>query len=230
MWLEIWSDYGCFTRPEMRIERVSYSVIPPTAISGILRAIYWHPGLIYRTHRIFICSPIQKTTMKINERSANGKSIVQKTVRCLKNPHYLIDFSMEFCPHFIAAEFDKNGRDANGFTVSDRLSKAWGIMERRIENGQCAHQPCMGMSSYPLFFKKHIGLFPSCPEELKGMKDFDYLPYEIYSIPDGRIPCECGMNGSLKKICSVKQSQISFFEAVAKDGMIIVPSRGGVIR
>ena len=43
--LEVWGDYALFTRPEMKVERVSYDVMPPSAARGLIEAIYWHPGL-----------------------------------------------------------------------------------------------------------------------------------------------------------------------------------------
>lgn len=221
MQIEIWSDYGCFARPEMRVERVSYSVIPPTAAAGILRAIYWHPGVLYQICRIHVLSPIEKATMKVNERGANGTDVVQKTVRCLKNPHYIIDFTIGFCRHYIAHEFDGSGYDANGLTVSDRISKVMHIMERRIRKGQCAYQPCMGMSSYPLFFRYYDGPAPACLPEFCGTHDFDYFPRSIFSIPAGSTPCACGPEG----ICSVKQSDISFVPAIMEDGVIAIPDR-----
>ena len=57
--LEVWGDYALFTRPEMKIERVSYDVMTPSAARGILEAIFWHPGLVYRIDRIHVCAPIR---------------------------------------------------------------------------------------------------------------------------------------------------------------------------
>ena len=47
MLIEVWGDYACFTRPEMKTERVSYDMITPSAARGLVEAIYWHPGLRY---------------------------------------------------------------------------------------------------------------------------------------------------------------------------------------
>lgn len=52
MLIEVWGDYACFTRPEMKTERVSYDMITPSAARGLVEAIYWHPGLRYRKSTI----------------------------------------------------------------------------------------------------------------------------------------------------------------------------------
>ena len=54
MFIEVWGDYACFSRPEMKTERVSYDVITPSAARGLVEAIYWHPGLRYTVDRIYL--------------------------------------------------------------------------------------------------------------------------------------------------------------------------------
>ena len=55
--VEVWGDYACFTRPEMKTERVSYDVMTPSAARGLLESIYWHPGLRWVIDRIHVCAP-----------------------------------------------------------------------------------------------------------------------------------------------------------------------------
>ena len=57
MLIEVWGSYGCFTRPEMKTERVSYDMITPSAARGLVEAIYWHPGLRYTVDRIYLLKP-----------------------------------------------------------------------------------------------------------------------------------------------------------------------------
>ena len=57
MLIEVWGDYACFTRPEMKTERVSYDMITPSAARGLVEAIYWHPGLRYMVDRIYLLKP-----------------------------------------------------------------------------------------------------------------------------------------------------------------------------
>ena len=56
--VEVWGDYACFSRPEMKVERVSYDVMTPSAARGLLEAIYWHPGMAWRIDRIHVLNPI----------------------------------------------------------------------------------------------------------------------------------------------------------------------------
>lgn len=61
--VEVWGDYACFTRPEMKTERVSYDVMTPSAARGLLESVYWHPGLRWMIDRIRVCSPIRFTNI-----------------------------------------------------------------------------------------------------------------------------------------------------------------------
>ena len=65
--VEVWGEYACFTRPEMKTERVSYDCMTPSAARGLLESIYWHPGLMWRIDRIHVCRPIRFTNIRRNE-------------------------------------------------------------------------------------------------------------------------------------------------------------------
>ena len=65
--LEVWGDYALFTRPEMKVERVSYDVMTPSAARGLIEAIYWHPGLRWVIDRIHVCAPTRFTNLRRNE-------------------------------------------------------------------------------------------------------------------------------------------------------------------
>ena len=65
--VEAWGDYACFSRPEMKVERVSYDVMTPSAARGLLEAIFWHPGLKWVIDKIYVLSPIRMTNIKRNE-------------------------------------------------------------------------------------------------------------------------------------------------------------------
>ena len=65
--LEVWGDYALFTRPEMKVERVSYDVMTPSAARGLIEAIYWHPGLRWVIDCIHVCAPIRFTNLRRNE-------------------------------------------------------------------------------------------------------------------------------------------------------------------
>ena len=68
--LEVWGDYALFTRPEMKVERVSYDVITPSAARGIIEAIYWKPAIKWIVDKIYVCEPIRFTNIRRNEVSS----------------------------------------------------------------------------------------------------------------------------------------------------------------
>ena len=68
--VEVWGGYALFTRPETKVERVSYDVMTPSAARGMLEAIYWHPGMKWVIDRIYVLNPIRFTNIRRNEVSA----------------------------------------------------------------------------------------------------------------------------------------------------------------
>jgi CRISPR-associated protein Cas5d len=157
----------------MKTERVSYDVMTPSAARGLLEAVYWHPGLAYTIDRIHICAPIRFENLRRNEVKAtiNARSartvmergqgelflstpdnIQQRATLLLTNVHYVID-----------AHFDMTDKAAPG----DNPGKFQDILKRRIERGQCYHQPCFGCREFPAHFAPCTNT-PPCPEELRG--------------------------------------------------------------
>ena len=65
--VEVWGEYACFTRAEMKTERVSNDAITPSAARGLLESVYWHPGHRWVIDRIHVCSPIRFTNIRRNE-------------------------------------------------------------------------------------------------------------------------------------------------------------------
>ena len=158
--LEVWGDYACFTRPEMKVERVSYDVMTPSAARGILEAIFWHPGMKYVIDRIHVLSPIAFANIRRNEvkskvsasavyehMTGGGKDlylnasedIQQRAAMVLQNVRYVIEAHFELVP-------DKMGAGNNVGKFSEML-------KRRIEKGQCYHRPYFGCREFPVQFK-----------------------------------------------------------------------------
>ena len=191
--LEVWGEYGLFSRPELKVERVSYDVITPSAARGIMESIFWHPGLRYVIDKIYVLSNIQyanirrnevkskilsskvKTAMqsgRIDDLYINTKEdIVQRAALVLKNPHYVIE-----------SHFDMTDK-AN---ASDNPGKFQDIIKRRISKGQCFHTPYFGCREFPVKYRLYD--FDDVPtvydEEVKDLGlmlyDFDYRnPNEI---------------------------------------------------
>lgn len=161
--MEVWGDYALFTRPELKVERVSYDVMTPSAARGIIEAVYWHPGLRWHIDRIYVRNAIKFTNIRRNEvkekidckhvnqvmTGANrplaiytSKSIQQRASMVLTDVRYVID-----------AHFTMTDKAAPG----DNEGKFIDIARRRLERGQCYHQPCLGCREFPAAFRAWPG-------------------------------------------------------------------------
>ena len=192
--VEVWGDYACFTRPEMKTERVSYDVMTPSSARGILESIYWHPGMKWHIDRIYICSPIRFTNVRRNEIKdtisarkvksimekgqgdlylATSESIQQRAAMVLKDVHYIID-----------AHFDMTDKAEH----SDNPGKFQDIIKRRLDRGQFYSMPYFGTREFPAHFRK-CETIPECPEELKGTHDLGWMLLDMdYSNKENIIP------------------------------------------
>ncbi|MCF3947108.1 type I-C CRISPR-associated protein Cas5c [Acidiphilium sp. AL] len=158
--LHVWGDYACFTRPEMKVERVSYDVMTPSAARGILEAIHWKPAILWQVDRIHVLKPIRFQTIRRNEvnnkisestaRSAmkrgdlKGLSLsagaphgTQRSTTLLRHVAYVIE------AHFTLT--DKAGPE-------DTEAKHISMFNRRAETGQCFHRPCLGTREFAANF------------------------------------------------------------------------------
>lgn len=146
--LRVWGDYACFTRPEMKAERVSYDVITPSAARGILEAIHWKPAIRWVIDRIHVLNPIRFENIRRNEveskASAKKKAIYvteerqQRSSLVLKNVQYIIE------AHFEMTELR---------SVEDTPEKHFNIFLRRARKGQCFHNPYLGCREFPANFE-----------------------------------------------------------------------------
>lgn len=184
--VEVWGDYACFTRPEMKTERVSYDVMTPSAARGLLESIYWHPGLRWVIECIHVCSPIRFTNIRRNEVKdvisaravksvmekgkgidelylATTESIQQRAAMVLKDVHYVID-----------AYFDMTDKAAPG----DNPGKFQDIIKRRLERGQCYSMPYFGTREFAAHFARCTEL-PPCPEELLSERDLGWMLWDM---------------------------------------------------
>lgn len=157
--LKVWGDYACFTRPEMKVERVSYDVMTPSAARGILEAIYWKPAIRWEIDRITVLNQIRFDTFRRNElsgripagtvkRAINGAEVSlcqiiednrqQRATMMLRDVAYIIE------AHFVLIE--KAGSE-------DSAEKHYNIFLRRSRQGQCFHRPYFGCREFPVSFE-----------------------------------------------------------------------------
>ena len=140
--VEVWGDYACFSRPELKVERVSYDVITPSAARGILEAVMWKPAIQYVIDEITVCAPIQFENIRRNEvafkaNSTEPKSAVedraQRASAVLKNVRYVVT------AHFRMT--DKKGPEDNPGKFAE-------MIKRRLRKGQNFHAPCLGTREF----------------------------------------------------------------------------------
>lgn len=179
--MEVWGEYACFTRPEMKVERVSYDVPTPSAARGMVESVYYHPGLKWHVDKIYVCKPIRFTNILRNEvaskisvrnvlTEANGKKrsyidrnadIQQRATTMLRNVHYVIE-----------AHFEMTDK-AN---PSDNPGKFQDIVKRRLRSGQAYMQPYLGCRECTAHFRLwEGGDIPTIDET----RDLGYMLYDM---------------------------------------------------
>jgi CRISPR-associated protein Cas5d len=153
--LEVWGEYALFTRPEMKVERVSYDIMTPSAARGILEAIYWKPAICWVIDRIHVLKPIRFENIRRNELS-NKAPDSAKLIRQGNQPvHQFIEddrqqrasMVLKNVAYIIEAHFELTGYD-----TSDP-GKHLAVFERRVKRGQCFHRPYFGCREFPVNFK-----------------------------------------------------------------------------
>jgi CRISPR-associated protein Cas5d len=142
--VEIWGDYACFSRPELKVERVSYDVITPSAARGILEAVMWKPSIRYVIDEIAVCSPIRFENIRRNELASKANTKMepiiatqdrqQRAAMVLKNVRYVVT------AHFNMT--DQAGEDDNEGKFAE-------MIRRRLEKGQNFHTPYLGTREFP---------------------------------------------------------------------------------
>jgi len=182
--VEVWGDYALYTRPEFKVERVSYDIITPSAARGLLEAIYWKPAVKYIIDKIHVYNEPKFTNIRRNEVSAkisysdakslmkgnptakgyiNTKDVIQQRASMiLKDVKYVIEAHFELT--------DKAGEE-------DTNEKHYNIMLRRLRNGQFFHQPCLGVREFAANFKIIEDEIPK--SSLKGERDLGFMLYDL---------------------------------------------------
>lgn len=190
--LEVWGPYALFSRPELKVEKVSYDVPTPSAARGMVEAVYFHPGLRWRIDRIHVLNPISFTSIRRNEvlskisarnvrQAAQGgrqelylatpQEIVQRSSLLLQDVHYVIE-----------AHFEMTSKAA----PSDNPGKFQDIVTRRMEKGQCFTTPYLGCKEFPASFRRWPG---EAIEAINETRDLGLMLYDFdYTDPQNITP------------------------------------------
>ncbi len=157
--LKVFGDYACFTRPEMKVERVSYDVITPSAARGIIEAIYWKPAIRWVIDKIYVLNEIKFTNIRRNEvsqkiSSNNVKRVMNGTNLALyqitsEDRQQRASMLLKDVSYIIEAHFEMTEKAG----VDDTPEKHFNIALRRIRKGQCFHQPSLGTREFAANFE-----------------------------------------------------------------------------
>lgn len=206
--LQVWGDLACFTRPEMKVERVSYDVITPSAARGIVEAIYWKPAICWIIDKIHVLNPIQFMNLRRNELA--GKMSYRNIKTAMKDKTTPLQKFIENerqqraamvlkdVSYIIEAHFDYINQDDNND------GKHLDTFRRRAEKGKCFMQPYLGCREFPAHFRllDENDAAPSSYYSGQGQKDLGFMLHDIDFEND---------------------MQPRFFRAKMVDGIITVP-------
>ena len=209
--LEVWGDLACFSRLELKVERLSYDCLTPSAARGILESIYWHPPMQYKIDRIHVLNPIRFTTIRRNELKSKATASAMKSAVVGKGTLPFINAKDDIqqrtstvltdVRYVIEAHFDiDESKMAEGETPAKFIS----ILNRRIQKGQCWQQPYLGIREFAAHFGPYSGEMP--PHGYYAHtdeRDLGFMLYDMdYSNPNDITPM--------------------FFRAVMRNGVINV--------
>lgn len=209
--LHVWGDFACFTRPEMKVERVSYDVITPSSARGILEAIYWKPEIHWCVTRLHVLNSIRFTSLRRNELAS--KIPAGTVAAAMKGQRSLLALYVEDdrqqraatvlrdVAYVIEARFDIVAGEDNPGKHLDQFN-------RRARDGQCFHRPYLGCREFPADFALIEGsdALPAAHPNLSGDRDLGYMLHDI-DFADDMAP--------------------RFFQAAMRDGVIDVPTLAG---
>ena len=210
--LEVWGSMACFTRPELKVERVSYDVITPSAARAIFEAIFWKPAIRWQVTKIEVLNPIKWTSVRRNEVGAvASKNPIyiedkrqQKNSLLLKDVRYRLWAKLEFIPQRKRTRqadlFDEEHNDENP-------AKYNAMFERRASKGQCFNQPYLGTRECVASFRLVNPETEELATPINESRDLGIMLYDMDFEKD------------------LKNPPAMFYRARMENGVIIVPPR-----
>lgn len=183
--IRVQGRYALFTRPEMKVERVSYDVITPSAARGIIEAIHWKPAIRWTIDKIHVLRRIQFTNIRRNE--VSDKASVDNALQVMKGvqkPLYIAvtetrqqraAMILKDVDYVIEAHFDLTNKAG----PEDTEEKHYNIVLRRLRSGQYFHAPCLGTREFPasVTLIEDRRDIPKSP--LTGRRDLGWMLYDL---------------------------------------------------
>lgn len=219
--VKVWGSLALFTRPEAKVERVTYDVMTPSAARGVLEGILWRPAFSWQIREIAVLKPVNRLSMLRNEvnsvasaRSARAwqasgggfnadEDRAQRHSLFLKDVAYLIRADIVLQPH-----------------VREPLAKYTEMFKRRVHKGQCHHQPYLGTRECSAFFAPPDG--SETPIDLTSDLGRMLFDIEIQPAKNGRLKYVSHDEASPGKV--VRGTALPrYFQASLRKGVLIVP-------
>lgn len=215
--MDIWGDYACFTRPDAKVERVTYDIMTPSAARGALEAVFWKPEIKYSVVEIHICKPIQKINVLRNEiknyQNPKEKPIVSSEQRVQRNAivltdvYYRIKAWMELQPH-----------------ATDPIQKYKEQFERKVSKGQCFKRPFLGTREFSAYFSEE-------DQEVHPVNfdmDLGVFLYDIAFVPSQSKPDMSFARHDARGFKRMQGFQQSIFlnkqDSVVRNGILRIPT------
>lgn len=217
--LHVWGERACFSRPELKVERVSYDAMTPSAARGILEAVHWKPAIRWVVERIHVLKPIRHEALRRNEieTKPSAKDLysrinrgevpslgaadhrVQRAAIFLRDVEYVIEARFEMTDR--AGEEDNPGKHAD-------------MVRRRARTGQCFKQPVLGVREFPAHFTliADDAALPEPDGDLAGTQRLGWMLHDLAFPPPGQKDAK---------------PTPRFFHAVMQDGRIDIPAFHG---
>ncbi len=230
--LEVSGDFACFTRPEMKVERVSYDVITPSAARGIFEAILWKPAIRWQVEKIEVLKPIKWVSIRRNEiDSVLAESNIKKAMKGGAMPALYIDeikpdgklkhrqqragLFLRDLAYRLYARFQLQDDSAHQHRFphlhcddapcENSYPKFADMFKRRARKGQCFNQPYLGTREFSASFR-YIEPGHTTEAPIKEDRDLSWMLYDMdYNKPEDPQPL--------------------FFNAVMENGIVRVPDR-----
>lgn len=182
--IRVRGDFALFTRPEMKVERVSYDIITPSAARGIIEAIYWKPAIRWVIDKIHVLKEIEFTNIRRNE--VSEKASTDKALQIMKGssePFYLSSTDarqqraalvLKNVDYVIEAHFELTDKAGS----EDTEEKHYNIILRRLRKGQHFSAPCLGTREFGAKVELiEDGAIPESP--LRGKQELGWMLYDL---------------------------------------------------
>ena len=227
-------DYALFCRPEMKVERVSYDVPTVSALEGLIKSVYWKPAIRYVIDEIVVFNPIRFINIRRNE--LKSKLPISSVRASMKGGEPAVLYASEDrtqragmllrdVKYGVAFHFELTGQRSEHADESEE--KHYNILLRRLRNGQCFRQPCLGCREFSVSRLELVDDFDysEIDESLKGDTDLGFMLYGM-RFKDGGKP----LNGDWDNPRFSDEADAVFYRPHMIDGVIDVGKyREGII-